>query len=76
MLLKRIIMTTEPTWHNSRVLESEPGELELQLEGPFVHVRVHGHGPRAIRLRQAVGKEFIIRSWDQAVVADEDKPKK
>jgi len=71
--IKAVHLTSEPPWHDSRMIAATPGEVELVLEGLLVHVRVQGPGHVAQRFRRLFGEHFALRDW-MAVVYYDDSP--
>lgn len=79
--VKSLTFAEEPLWLSSRTLAAIPGEIEMHLEGPIVHVRAIGSGPQAGRVKQRMGAHFLVGRWDYVVLVDEaippkDQPKK
>lgn len=74
--IRQLTFTEEPSWWNSRTLNAQPGEIEIQLEGPFVHVYAKGESPNAARLRQRMGAHFLVGQFAFAVIENATAPAK
>ena len=72
--IKAVILSDEPAWHKSKTIEAKPGEIELSIEGPLVHINFVGVAPDTLRIKQRLGSHVALARWDIVVFAEASLP--
>lgn len=67
--IKSVTLSSEPAWHNTRTIEAERDQIEINLEGGMVHFRVNHP-----RIQMRIGKHVMLAPSAWAYVTFEDEP--